>query len=112
MLAVGAALVLAGCGSSGSKATSATTTSVPPRGHITRAQLSVSWPLTVDEGVLHCQGDGVTFEAPDGTVYALNGTARRRKAGKDVTPIWADNPSAPGKKMNMEPLIAQGLNLC
>lgn len=71
------------------------------------------WPLTVDGGRLWCKQPGaVTFVAPDGTVYAVNGTAKDFNRGADIAPIWADDPDVEGLKMDIGPLIEDGLELC
>ena len=71
------------------------------------------WPLTVSDGVLACDGaDGVgevTLKAPDGTVYAVNGSAGSAGA-KDIGPIWAS--AGAGLKKDISPLIQLGLALC
>jgi hypothetical protein len=82
----------------------------PEPGHISRSDMGKKWPLKVDSGELACDGSNgfgaVTFTAPDGTVYAVNGSASAR----DIGPIWANHPSI-GKK-NIGPLIERGLALC
>lgn len=82
-----------------------------PDGTITREMLGDEWPFTVDGGVVACDGDGVTFTA-DGVTYAVNGTARGREMGVDAQAIWADDPSTPGLKKDISPVINRGLELC
>lgn len=82
-----------------------------PDGTISREMLGDEWPFTVDSGVVACDGDGVTFTA-DGITYAVNGTARGRGMGIDVQAIWADDPSPPGLKKDISPVINRGLELC
>lgn len=54
---------------------------------VTSADLGDAWPLTVDHGTIRRRGDAVTFVAPDGTEYALNGVAI--SAGfPEIEPIW------------------------
>jgi Protein of unknown function (DUF2511) len=83
---------------------------------VTRGEFGEGWPLTVDSGELRCEaGDAVVFKAPDGTDYAVNGTAG--DAGYlDIRPIWADNPDALTRdfipKIAITPLIEAGLKLC
>lgn len=56
-------------------------------GLITRTDMGDEWPLTVDYAVVACEpktAGGMdlqiaTLTAPDGTVYALNGTAKARR---------------------------------
>lgn len=83
----------------------------PPVGYVSRAMLGDAWPLTVEEGVLACAANAVTFSS-GGTIYALNGTAKQRSAGADIAPIWADNPAVKGLKQDIGPLITRGLALC
>lgn len=72
-----------------------------------------TWPLTVDHGTLRCDGEdkAVTFEAPDGTVYALNGPAKVRSLGIDIDPIQLRDPDNP-RRGGVGPLINRGLDLC
>ena len=68
-----------------------------------------TWPLTVDEATLSCDGMAV-FAEVDGKRYAVNGTAKARAA--ILNPIWADDPNMPGLKIDMSDLIDEGLALC
>jgi hypothetical protein len=80
---------------------------------ISRQDLGKDWPLTVDSGMLRCEGVGaVTFTADDGTTYAVNGTARGLDQWPDIDRIWADNPDVKGLKIDISPLIQRGLRLC
>jgi Protein of unknown function (DUF2511) len=84
-------------------------------GLVTRDDLGEDWPLTVDYAVLGCEGGTViqaaTLTAPDGTVYALNGTAKdHTDYEEDIDPIWAD--ASGGLKVNIGPLIEQARALC
>jgi hypothetical protein len=86
-------------------------------GHVTRADMGDSWPLSVSEGTLHCEGkDGVgavTFTA-NGTAYAVNGlakAARYKGRYKDIDAIWAKGDGYQPKK-DIGPLIQRGLTLC
>lgn len=89
-------------------------------GRITRTDLGKEWPLTVNYGVVACQGktaDGqpltiATFTGPDGTVYALNGTAKSHTDAAAIDPIWAPNPDVAGLKIGIGPLIDRALTLC
>jgi hypothetical protein len=96
--------------------------------HSNRRQISrhdiADWPLSVESGTLACEGQGVTFES-NGVVYAVNGTAKTRRLGRDIDPIWAagepvwiTDPKTK-KRVNVGPpkknignLIAAGLALC
>lgn len=68
------------------------------------------WPLTVPGGLLRCSGMAVTFRAPDGTTYAVNGTARTKYPG--LEPIWKPHPEVSGARMDIGPLLDKGLTLC
>jgi hypothetical protein len=93
--------MLTGCGGSES------------HGSVSKADMGSDWPLTVDSGTLHCDALAVTFEAPDGTEYALNGVARDQTDLPDIEPIWAPDPeSGGGLKKSIGPLIDRGLELC
>lgn len=89
-------------------------------GLITRTDLGKEWPLTVDYGVMACEDKTAggmalqiaTFTAPDGTEYALNGTAKDHTDAKDIAPIWADNPQTAGLKISIGPLIDRARALC
>jgi hypothetical protein len=78
------------------------------------------WPLTVPYGVVHCESisaggmalNVVTFQAPDGTIYASNGTAKDHTNYPSVEAIWADDPNVDGLKINIGPIIDAGLALC
>ncbi|WP_308495316.1 DUF2511 domain-containing protein [Microbacterium jiangjiandongii] len=81
------------------------------------ADFGADWPLTVPDGIVYCEvGFGppypITFEAPDGTTYAVNGTAMDVTDLPKIDQIWADNPGISGSKINIEPIISAGLGLC
>ncbi|NLT53572.1 MAG: DUF2511 domain-containing protein [Actinomycetales bacterium] len=86
-----------------------------PGREISKSVFGDQWPLTVDSGRLRCEGPqyhgAVTFEH-EGKVYALNGPATVGKLGRSVSPIWADDPTAPGTKKALGPLVAEGLKFC
>jgi hypothetical protein len=90
--------------------------SIPTEARSGQQQLSSTtfpgeWPLTVEEGTLFCEAPSrVAFRAPDGTTYAVNGTARQKYPGID--PIWRPNPDLPGTKISLGDLIPMGLALC
>ena len=89
-------------------------------GLITRTDLGKEWPLTVDYGVVACQrktAGGLplkiaTFTGPDGTVYALNGTAKDHTDAAAIDPIWTPDPDGVGLKIGIGPLIDRALTLC
>lgn len=114
------ALMLAGCSTESSSGTSPdsgdTSDSHSEPGHISQSDMGKKWPLKADTGELACDGSNgigdVTFTAPDGTVYAVNGSAK--SAGfDDIRPIWANDPKlGMGLKKDIGPLIQRGLALC
>lgn len=75
-------LLIAGCGSD--KALG-----VPLPVPVNASEFGDKWPLTVSSGHLSClPGSEVIFYAPDGTVYAVNGSARGTKRWQPIDPIW------------------------
>ncbi|WP_258043809.1 YebY family protein [Mycobacterium kansasii] len=89
-----------------------------PPGFISQATWTDGeWPLTVPEGTLACESLGermgrVTFTAPDGTTYAVNGLAKGTDRWAEIDAIWASYPEDPLAKVNIGPLIDRGLSLC
>lgn len=79
---------------------------------VSRSEYGSEWPLTVDEGVLGCKGAGEVYFTAEGQTYAVNGTAQGASDGADIDAIWADDPNASGLKINIGPLIDEGLPLC
>lgn len=78
------------------------------------------WPLTVPYAVVRCEDvtaggrkmQVATLEAPDGHVYAANGTAKDHGNYSDPDPIWADDPDVEGLKVTMKPVLDTALRLC
>lgn len=97
--------------------TAAPTTAAPrPKGEVTATDYGDAWPFTVDSGTIRCIDDSVVF-VTSGTIYAVNGFARTRMEAEgwtDITEsdIWAANPEIPGTKINIGPIIDDGLALC
>lgn len=86
-----------------------------PQRVVSRSDFGDAWPLTVESGTLRCEpGRAVVFRSPDGTDYAVNGSAMDGRY-RDIEAIWAantdpaTNPYIP--KMDLAPLIAAGLAL-
>ncbi len=82
---------------------------------ITASQFGEDWPFTVDQGTLSCTGqDGVgdVLFTVDTVTYAVNGLAQQSGRYADLRAIWADHPSRPGLKKNIQPIIKHGLALC
>lgn len=86
-----------------------------PRGYVSRALMGDAWPLSIDEGTIVCDRTAILLRAPDGRLYAVNGTARGQvpKLGWiDVREITLPDPNIAGLIMNVQPIIDQGLSLC
>lgn len=87
---------------------------------ITKESFPGDWALNVDSGVLKCENKAVSFTAPDGTIYALNGFgqvySKKNELGwQPITPesdIWLNNPEMPGIKISTSDMIEAGLALC
>ena len=99
--------------------TSAPLTSEEPGAGLGAHELAVTsarfkeWPFTVSAGILRCRaGAQVTFEAPGGTEYGVNGTAQ--DAGyPSVMPIWALDPAlGNGLRVNISEVLDKGRSLC
>lgn len=90
------------------------------KGLLVSTKFGDDWPLTVPYAVVHCkditvsgnQLNVVTLDAPDGTRYAVNGTAQDQTTYPGIDPIWAPDPSVDGLKINISPVIDAGLELC
>jgi hypothetical protein len=90
------------------------------KGLLVSTKFGDDWPLTVPYAVVHCkditvggnQLNVVTLDAPDGTRYAVNGTAQDQTTYPGIDPIWAPDPSVDGLKINISPVIDAGLDLC
>jgi hypothetical protein len=78
------------------------------------------WPLTVPYAVVDCENitaggrqlQVASVEAPDGTVYTGNGTAKDHTDLPDIDPIWAQDPDVAGLKISIEPVLEAALRLC
>ena len=82
------------------------------------------WPLTVSEATLHCERPGtdsslgMVWVEHNGFAYPINGTAlslledrRPELRIRDIKSIWSIGGS-PGSRVNIGPLIDDGLELC
>jgi len=93
--------------------------SKPPDGVlITKQQFGTAWPFSVPQGYVDCKGGGknfgpVTFTAPDGTVYGVNGIALS-DGYPAVRPIWLEStdPKSDDPRVPIGPIIDKGLTLC
>ena len=87
----------------------------PNETKISKQEFGNDWPFTVDEGILACKGSGgvgeVVFTA-NGASYAVNGVAKGTKKYRPIEEVWAENPTVPGTKKNIGPIIERGLKLC
>ena len=82
---------------------------------ITASEFGDAWPFTVDQGTLSCIGHDDSVEVlftVDNVTYAVNGLAKQSGRYADIRAIWADSPSRPGLKKNIQPIIKHGLALC
>lgn len=124
--------VLAACSSAGPSEQPAPTEDADPPpvvvpdnvkgepGLVTRADLGNEWPLTVDYGLVGYENKTAggralkvaTLTGPDGTVYALNGTAKSHTNAVLIDPIWAPDPDTTGLKITIGPLIERALTFC
>lgn len=80
-LATVALTLTAACGTTTNEGTPVNRTTFEENGH--------TWPLTVDEGTVHQDGEAIYFEDTDGNTYALNGPAQADHDPLD--PIWLEN---------------------
>lgn len=89
-------------------------------GLLVSTDFGAEWPLTVPYAIVRCEektAEGrvlqlVTLEAPDGTEYAVNGTAREHTELADLFAIWLDDPENTGLKIDISPVIEAGLARC
>jgi hypothetical protein len=73
------------------------------------------WPLTLQGGVLACEGAGMVTFTAEGKTYAINGLAggaADERGWAEIDPVWADDPEIEGAKISIGPLIDDGLALC
>lgn len=80
---------------------------------VSRTDYPGTWPLTVDDGELWCDGGALTITVRSASdSYSLNGAAEANHSNKPIDSIWADDPSSPGLKMSIAPLVAAAQKLC
>jgi hypothetical protein len=71
---------------------------------VTKADLGDKWPFTVDSGYVDCP-DGLSAIFRTGNAeYGLNGMATSRGFA-EPDPIWRDDPTIPGAKISIGPMI-------
>jgi hypothetical protein len=79
---------------------------------LSREDLGAEWPLTVEDGELHCDRGIVTFTA-DEVTYAVNAAALEATDHPQIDPIWADDPNDDNDlHMSLSPLLVRGIELC
>jgi len=81
-------------------------------GFLSAAQYGEAWPLTVDWGIVRCEGEStLVFRAPDGRDYEL-GLIETAAGYPPITPIWREtgNPNSP--RVGLGPVIEAGQKLC
>lgn len=87
-----------------------------PRGYVSRALMGDAWPLTIDEGTIVCDRTAILLRAPDGRLYAVNGTALGQMTAmgwRDIHDIDVPDPSGgSGVIISLQPLLDVGLDLC
>lgn len=79
---------------------------------MSRTDLGDDWPLTVDKGVVSCEGAGEVYFTAHGTRFAVNGLALGADTAPDIDAIWAKDPDIKGLKIDIGPIIDRGLALC
>ena len=78
---------------------------------VSREQFGEKWPLTVEKGEVECIDGFIAVFHHEGKTWALNGAAQSR-GYPEIELIWRDNPSIPGFKINIGPLIDLALKQC
>lgn len=84
---------------------------------ISQERYGNQWPLTIPSGRLSCvyftgRRQIVTFIAPDGTEYSLNGNAAGSGYFLPIDSIHKPDPDNPPAKKSILVLIDEGLKLC
>jgi len=80
--------------------------------NVSRSDYGAGWPLTVDSAKIGCANGQNEYVQVGSIRYALNGTAKADGGYSNVDTIWADDPSSPGLKLSIAPLIADAQKLC
>lgn len=79
---------------------------------VDRSTYGTAWPLTVDSAKIGCENGQDEYVQVGSIRYSLNGTAKADGGYDNVDAIWADDPSSPGLKMSIAPLVADAQKLC
>jgi hypothetical protein len=72
--------------------------------------VQAKWPFTVASGLLECKPGRVVVFHTGGTTYGVNGLAAARY--RSINPIGRSDPTIPGTKISVGPVIDRGLSLC
>ena len=105
LFALGLFLATLGCGAGNSKTVRA-------------ADYGDAWPLTVSEAKLVCEGPYAVFLKVDDRYYGVNGMGRNYVNDRYLTDsyplesIWLHDPRAQDSRINISPLLDDGLVLC
>jgi len=103
IIAIIVVLGLTGCGEKGKA--------------VSQTQFGDEWPLILTEGRVSCvwfpgRRKIVTFIAPDGKEYSLNGQASSSGYFLPIDSIHKPDPTNPPAKKSIVVLISEGLKLC
>ncbi len=86
---------------------------------LSRQQYGERWAFTREEVQLICRPGNAVFALNTGTLmqYPLNAAAQAQMKNGQVNAqpidvIWLDDPTAPGKKKDLQPFIERGEQLC
>lgn len=84
-----------------------------PSAQVSRSEYGRAWPFTVPSGTLTCAGSDyeVWFRDPDGTTYALSGTAMMRSILTPRALALKAQRGEPGWR-EVIPLLSRGMRLC
>ena len=78
---------------------------------VTQSSYGDDWPFTVESGTLKCEKTSAAVFSANGVDYGLNGIASSHGYA-ELRPIWRDNPSIPGTKVNIGDFIKLALDQC
>lgn len=108
-------MLVAGCGSAGSRGAAGSASGAGVHSErITKASFDGTWPFTVDDGELRCEGSGVgaVVFTSSGSDYGVNGTALDQ-GYRSIKPIWKKASGAfNGPRVNVGDVLDAGLKLC
>ncbi|MBD8268388.1 DUF2511 domain-containing protein [Pseudomonas fluorescens] len=84
---------------------------------VSRVDFAEAWPFTVDSVDLTCEGPSpkALARTDDGTVYALNGSARsaaKSRGWADGRDITKPSPTMPSVKMDYSNIVQIAQELC